>query len=182
MKSVASLKKTKGKERRTSDGNNRTRQNLSGLHLSVLPLCVRGVREEVADGEIGGETMTRKRFLKLVMSYEIQRNEAERIARNVVQYGSYENMLVKIEQELKTTWALNRAKRSLEWFKDVIIRAVKTIYANVVPAFIRFAEAAREAQESEKEKEIARENLAYMADKGDIPREIAERIISEKIL
>lgn len=126
--------------------------------------------------------MTRKRFLKLVMSYEIQRNEAERIAGNVAQYGSYENMLVEIEQGLKTTQALNRGKRSLEWFKDGIIRAVKTICANVVPAFRRFAEAAREAQESEREKEIARENLAYMADKGDIPREIAERIISEKML
>lgn len=126
--------------------------------------------------------MTRKRFLKLVMSYEIQRNEAERIARNVVQYGSYENMLVEIEQWLKTTKGLNREKRSLEWFKDGIIRSVKTICDNVLPAFIRFAEAVREAQESEKGKEIARENLAYMADKGDIPREIAERIISEKIL
>ena len=124
--------------------------------------------------------MTRKRFLKLVMSYEIQRNKAERIAGNVVQYGSYEKMFVEIEQELKTTQALNRAKR--EWLKDVIIMAAKTICANMVPAFRRFVEAAREAQEAEREKEIARENLAYMADKGDIPREIAERIISEKIL
>lgn len=126
--------------------------------------------------------MTRKRFLKLVMSYEIQRNEAERIAGNVVQYGSYENMFVEIEQGLKTTQALNRAKLSWEWLKDEIIRAAKTICANRVPAFRRFVEAAREAQEAEREKEIARENLAYMADKGDIPREIAERIISEKIL
>ena len=126
--------------------------------------------------------MTRKRFLKLVMSYKIQRNEAERIAGNVVQYGSYENMLVEIEQGLKTTQALNRAKRSLEWFKDGIIRAAKTICANIVPAFRIFSEAAREAQEAEREKEIARENLVYMADKGDIPQEIAERIISEKIL
>lgn len=126
--------------------------------------------------------MTRKRFLKLVMSYEIQRNEAERIAGNVVQYGSYENMFVEIEQGLKTTQALNRAKLSLEWLKDEIIRAAKTICANGVPAFRRFVEAAREAQEAEREKEIARENLAYMADKGDIPREIAERIISEKML
>ena len=141
-----------------------------------------GVREDVPDGEIGGETMTRKRFLKLVMSYEIQRNEAERIAGNVVQYGSYENMFVEIEQGLKTTQALNRAKLSWEWLKDEIIRVAKTICANRVPAFRRFVEAAREAQEAEREKEIARENLAYMADKGDIPREIAERIISEKIL
>lgn len=126
--------------------------------------------------------MTRKRFLKLVMSYEIQRNEAERIAGNVVQYGSYENMFIEIEQGLKTTQALNRAKLSLEWLKDEIIRAAKTICANGVPAFRRFVEAAREAQEAEREKEIARENLAYMADKGDIPREIAERIISEKML
>lgn len=126
--------------------------------------------------------MTRKRFLKLVMSYEIQRNEAERIAGNVVQYGSYENMFVEIEQGLKTTQALNRAKLSWEWLKDEIIRAAKTIRANIAPAFRRFVEAAREAQEAEREKEIARENLAYMADKGDIPREIAERIISEKIL
>lgn len=126
--------------------------------------------------------MTRKRFLKLVMSYEIQRNEAERIAGNVVQYGSYENMFVEIEQGLKTTQALNRAKLSWEWLKDEIIRAAKTICANIVPAFRRSVEAAREAQEAEREKEIARENLAYMADKGDIPREIAERIISEKIL
>ena len=141
-----------------------------------------GVREDVPDGEIGGETMTRKRFLKLVMSYEIQRNEAERIAGNVVQYGSYENMFVEIEQGLKTTQALNRAKLSLEWLKDEIIRAAKTICANGVPAFRRFVEASREAQEAEREKEIARENLAYMADKGDIPREIAERIIREKML
>lgn len=126
--------------------------------------------------------MTRKRFLKLVMSYEIQRNEAERIAGNVVQYGSYENMFVEIEQGLKTTQALNRAKLSWEWLRDEIIRAAKTIRANIVPAFRRFGEAAREAQEAEREKEIARENLAYMADKGDIPREIAERIISERIL
>ena len=126
--------------------------------------------------------MTRKRFLKLVMSYEIQRNEAERIAGNVVQYGSYENMFVEIEHGLKTTQALNRAKLSLEWLKDEIIRAAKTICANGVPAFRRFVEAAREAQEAEREKELARENLAYMADKGDIPREIAERIISEKML
>lgn len=127
--------------------------------------------------------MTRKRFLKLVMSYEIQRNEAERIAGNVVQYGSYENMFVEIEEGLKTAQALNRAKLSWEWLKDEIIRAAKTICANMVSDFRRFVEAAREAQEAEREeKEIARENLAYMADKGDIPREIAERIISEKIL
>lgn len=34
--------------------------------------------------------MTRKRFIKLVMAYEIQRNDAEQLAKEVEDFGSYE--------------------------------------------------------------------------------------------
>lgn len=36
--------------------------------------------------------MTRKRFLKLVMSYEVPRNDAERMAVRVNEFGSYESL------------------------------------------------------------------------------------------
>lgn len=45
--------------------------------------------------------MTKKRFIKLIMSYEIQRNEAERIAPDVAQYGSYEEMFESIRAVAK---------------------------------------------------------------------------------
>ena len=73
--------------------------------------------------------MTRKRFVRLVMSYEIQRNEAERIAGNVAQYGSYEKMFAEIKEKLIMRRDLTRMKRSWKWFKTGIIKAAKTICA-----------------------------------------------------
>lgn len=56
--------------------------------------------------------MTRKRFIKLVMSHEIQRNKAERIAENVAQYGSYETMYQVMKAPLQLEQRLVRANRT----------------------------------------------------------------------
>lgn len=44
--------------------------------------------------------MTKKRFIKLVMSYGIQRNEAEAMAFDVEVYGGYENLYKSIKYNL----------------------------------------------------------------------------------
>lgn len=44
--------------------------------------------------------MTRKRFVKLLMAHKIQRDQAEKMARAVEQYGSYKEMYQKIAPAL----------------------------------------------------------------------------------
>lgn len=50
--------------------------------------------------------MTRKRFLKLVMSYEVPRNDAERMAVRVNEFGSYESLFSYLRLGLisRTVW------------------------------------------------------------------------------
>lgn len=110
--------------------------------------------------------MTRKRFVRLVMSYEIQRNEAERIAGNVAQYGNYEKMFAEIKEKLIMRRDLTRVKRSWKWFKTGIIKAAKNNMRYLVPVIRTMTKIVSEAQEAEREREIARANLAYMADGG----------------
>lgn len=45
--------------------------------------------------------MTRKRFLKLVMSYEVPRNDAERMAVRVNEFGSYESLFSSLRLGLR---------------------------------------------------------------------------------
>lgn len=94
--------------------------------------------------------MTKKRFVKLVMSYEVQRNEAYKMAENVAQYGSYETLFESIVAGLCYDAAITRAKRALKNFKICIINAAKTMAETIAPGI---QAAANVIQEYLKEKE-----------------------------
>lgn len=60
--------------------------------------------------------MTRKRFLKLVMSYEVPRNDAERMAVRVNEFGSYESLFSSLRLETisrKTFAQIRRFNRAV---------------------------------------------------------------------
>lgn len=60
--------------------------------------------------------MTRKRFLKLVMSYEVPRNDAERMAVRVNEFGSYESLFSSLRLEMisrKTFAQIRRLNRTV---------------------------------------------------------------------
>lgn len=60
--------------------------------------------------------MTRKRFLKLVMSYEVPRNDAERMAVRVNEFGSYESLFSSLRLGLisrKTFAQIRRFNRTV---------------------------------------------------------------------
>lgn len=60
--------------------------------------------------------MTRKRFLKLVMSYEVPRNDAERMAVRVNEFGSYESLFSSLRLGLisrKTFGQIRRFNRTV---------------------------------------------------------------------
>lgn len=60
--------------------------------------------------------MTRKRFLKLVMSYEVPRNDAERMAVRVNEFGSYESLYFYLRLGLisrKTFGQIRRFNRTV---------------------------------------------------------------------
>ena len=78
--------------------------------------------------------MTRKRFIKLVMSCEIQRNEAVKMADMVKNYGSYETMFQAYYQHLQVKRTLNRAKRAFQWLSSGIRQAAAVICAELYPA------------------------------------------------
>lgn len=61
--------------------------------------------------------MKRKRFVKLAMSYGVQRNEAERLAKLVCVLGSYEGVFAHYRLYLegrRATMALRRVYKSVE--------------------------------------------------------------------
>lgn len=54
--------------------------------------------------------MKKKRFLKLVMSYSIQRDEAARMAARVGKFGSYEALFLSLRPSL-AFWQMGAAVR-----------------------------------------------------------------------
>lgn len=77
--------------------------------------------------------MTRKRFIKLVMSYEIQRNEAVKIADMVKEYGSYETMFQACYRCLQIKRIVDRAKHGFRWLTGGVMQTAKAICENLSP-------------------------------------------------
>lgn len=73
--------------------------------------------------------MKRKRFVKLAMSYGVQRNEAERLAKLVYVLGSYEDVFAHYRLYLEGRRATS---------------ALKSVYASVVRAFRPIVKSLRE--------------------------------------
>lgn len=67
--------------------------------------------------------MKRKRFIKLAMSYGVQRNEAERLAKTVCILGSYEAVFAHYRLYLQGT----RATRGLRRLYVSVVRAMRPV-------------------------------------------------------
>lgn len=65
--------------------------------------------------------MKRKRFVKLAMSYGVQRNEAERLAKLVCVLGSYEDVFAHYRLYLEG----RRATMALRRVYKTVVRAVR---------------------------------------------------------
>lgn len=74
--------------------------------------------------------MKRKRFIKLAMSYGVQRNRAEKIARLISICGSYENLY---EAEIFAL-EMNRAEIFFRRLGNAIVQVWETIEENMVAA------------------------------------------------
>lgn len=75
--------------------------------------------------------MKRKRFVKLAMSYGVQRNEAERMAKLICVYGSYEALFAAQHFELE----IERAKMAFRRFADGLLRILRPVVENIAAAF-----------------------------------------------
>lgn len=60
-----------------------------------------------------GYAMTRKRFIKLVMAHEIQRDHAALISRHVNDFGTYEKLYRNIEGGLLFFLGVKKIRRQL---------------------------------------------------------------------
>lgn len=67
--------------------------------------------------------MKRKRFVKLAMSYGVQRNEAERLAKLVCAYGSYEALFAAQHFGLE----IERVKMAFRRFAAEIVRIMRPV-------------------------------------------------------
>lgn len=93
--------------------------------------------------------MTRKRFVKLLMAHKIQRNQAEKMARAVEQYGSYKEMYQKIAPEL-LLW--ENGKRIVKAYNHIVkqIKAVAAAFiAVLLPGIKSMIEQYKERQAQE---------------------------------
>lgn len=75
--------------------------------------------------------MKRKRFVKLAMSYGVQRNDAERLAKLVCVYGSYEALFAAQQFGLE----IERVKAVFRRFADSLLRAVCPMVDALAAAF-----------------------------------------------
>ena len=75
--------------------------------------------------------MKRKRFIKLAMSYGVQRNEAERLAKLVCVYGSYEALFAAQHFGLE----IERVKMAFRRFADGLLRILRPVVENIAAAF-----------------------------------------------
>lgn len=75
--------------------------------------------------------MKRKRFVKLAMSYGVQRNEAERLAKLVCVYGSYEALFAAQHFGLE----IERVKMAFRRFADGLLRILRPVVENIAAAF-----------------------------------------------
>lgn len=75
--------------------------------------------------------MKRKRFIKLAMSYGVQRNEAERLAKLVCVYGSYEALFMAQRFGLE----IERVKMAFRRFADGLLRVLRPVMENIAAAF-----------------------------------------------
>lgn len=74
--------------------------------------------------------MKRKRFVKLAMSYGVQRNEAERLAKLVCVYGSYEALFAAQHFGLE----IERVKMVFRQFADGLLRILRPVVKNIAAA------------------------------------------------
>lgn len=85
--------------------------------------------------DIGRETeLKKKRFIRLVMSYGIQRNEAERMARNVAAFGSYERLYTNCRFGLtfrSAIFAFRRMGKEFESAAEKQFNAFKVAFAGI---------------------------------------------------
>ena len=75
--------------------------------------------------------MKRKRFVKLAMSYGVQRNDAERLAKLVCVYGSYEALFAAQQFGLE----IERVKAVFRRFADSLLRAVRPMVDTLAAFF-----------------------------------------------
>ncbi len=85
--------------------------------------------------------MTRKRFVKLVMSCGIQRNQANELAKEVKTYGSYDEMYKHYRPGLfmqRTWW---RGKNSVRTLSKVLTAAILPVVKEFIKVASEFEEA-----------------------------------------
>lgn len=75
--------------------------------------------------------MKRKRFVKLAMSYGVQRNKAEELAKLVCIYGSYEALYAAQH----FAFEIERVKTVFRWFVNTISRVMRPVVDNLAAAF-----------------------------------------------
>lgn len=92
--------------------------------------------------------MTRKRFIKLVMSYEVQRNEAEAMTSLVYAYGTYELAYQQIVWRLRMRKAKNTTVRAIKKGGRAMAAAVKAAAAVIKAMPFRYALASLQRKEN----------------------------------
>lgn len=100
--------------------------------------------------------MKKKRFLKLVMSYGIQRDEAARMAARVGKFGSYEALFLSLRPSL-AFWqmgaAVRKAGRTIRQaaraFGDMFAAMGTALAACFSPALRGYVEGAKEREQKQ---------------------------------
>lgn len=98
--------------------------------------------------------MKRKRFLKLVMSYGVQRNEAERLAKMVCVYGSYEAVFAHYRLYLEgrcATMGIRKVYASIVRALRPVVKSIREFFSGIDWAALLAAEdeGGEEAAETE---------------------------------
>lgn len=100
--------------------------------------------------------MKKKRFLKLVMSYGIQRDEAARMAARVGEFGSYETLFSSLRPSLafwKMGAAARRAGRTIRQaaraFGDMFAAMGTALAACISPALRGYIDGAKEREQKQ---------------------------------
>ena len=93
--------------------------------------------------------MTRKRFVKLLMAHKIQRNQAEKMARAVEQYGSYKALYQKLAPALPFWEAKKGIVKAYNHIAKKIKAAAAVIVGGLLPSIKNMIEQHKERQEQE---------------------------------
>lgn len=98
--------------------------------------------------------MTQKRFVKLMMAHEIQRNQAEKMARAVEQYGSYKEMYQKIAPTLPFWTVKKRIVKAYNHISKQIKAATAALVGGLIPSIKSMMEQYKERQAEKESKRI----------------------------